>query len=132
MEARLSAECESVRVREFGSVGDCDTPTPPHPQTPTLCISVSDTGIGVAPELVEKVFDPFYQIKGGLQGKTPGTGLGLSICMRLVELHGGTIRMTSEGHNRGCRVTFCLPVVAGERVVSTTEGTVGRVMKDKK
>jgi signal transduction histidine kinase len=47
-------------------------------------ISVEDTGIGIAPDDQEKIFEEFYQVRGGVKDKTPGTGLGLSLAKRLV------------------------------------------------
>jgi len=71
---------------------------------------VSDTGIGIAPEYHEKIFEEFYQVRGGLTGKTPGTGLGLSPTKRMVEMHGGRIRVESEGEGKGSRFSFTLPI----------------------
>jgi signal transduction histidine kinase len=75
-----------------------------------LEVSVTDTGIGIPPEYQEKIFENFYQIRGGLTDKTQGTGLGLSLAKQLVELHGGGIRLKSEGRGRGSRFSFTLPV----------------------
>ncbi|MGD0277280.1 MAG: ATP-binding protein, partial [Syntrophales bacterium] len=51
-----------------------------------------------------------YQGQGGLVDKTPGTGLGLPLTQRLVELHGGTIWVESEGGVKGSKFCFVLPV----------------------
>ena len=75
-----------------------------------LIISVTDSGIGIAPENQEKIFDEFYQIQGGRVGKTPGTGLGLSLTKRMVEQHGGRIWVESEGESKGSRFSFSLPI----------------------
>lgn len=72
-------------------------------------ISVTDTGIGIAPEYQEKVFEPFYQMKSGIQDKTPGAGLGLSLCREIVEMHGGRIWVESAGLNQGSRFSFVIP-----------------------
>ncbi len=62
-------------------------------------VSVSDTGIGIAPGNLERVFDRFYQIDGGVNRLYKGTGLGLTICRHIVEHHGGRIWVESEyGH----------------------------------
>jgi signal transduction histidine kinase len=58
-------------------------------------IKVSDTGIGIPADQLERVFDPFVQIDSALDRKYEGTGLGLSLTRRLVELHGGTIELDS-------------------------------------
>ena len=56
-----------------------------------LRVAVRDTGIGVAPEARERIFDPFTQADGSTTREYGGTGLGLSICRRLVDLMGGTL-----------------------------------------
>jgi two-component system sensor histidine kinase HydH len=58
-----------------------------------VVISVRDTGRGIAPEQMDRLFDPYYQAAHGDQGI--GTGLGLSIIKHLVQLHGGTIFVDS-------------------------------------
>ena len=75
-----------------------------------LIISVSDTGIGIAPEEQEKIFDEFYQVIGGKRDKTPGTGLGLTIAMRFVKMHGGRLWVESKEKNKGSRFCFTLPL----------------------
>ncbi len=61
-----------------------------------LRIAVIDTGIGIAPENIHKLFQPFVQIDSALNRKYAGTGLGLSLVKRVVELHGGEVGLTSE------------------------------------
>jgi len=75
-----------------------------------IIVSVSDTGIGIAPENLQKVFEAFYQVSSGTTDKTPGTGLGLSLTRRFVEMHGGRIWVESEGLGKGSRFTFTVPV----------------------
>ncbi len=70
-------------------------------------VSVSDTGVGIAPEDHEAVFEEFRQV-GSSGAKQEGTGLGLALCRKFVELHGGTIRVTSEA-GRGTTFTFRIP-----------------------
>jgi two-component system NtrC family sensor kinase len=69
-------------------------------------VAVADNGHGIAPENLSKVFDPFFTTKE--VGK--GTGLGLPICQSIVEQHGGTIEIKSEGFGKGALVTVKLPV----------------------
>ncbi|OYQ65013.1 hypothetical protein B9G53_09115 [Pseudanabaena sp. SR411] len=61
-----------------------------------LRIAVIDTGIGIAPENIQKLFQPFIQIDSALNRQYQGTGLGLSLVKRIVELHGGKVGLTSE------------------------------------
>ncbi|HAA29687.1 MAG TPA: histidine kinase [Cyanobacteria bacterium UBA8553] len=61
-----------------------------------VTFSVADTGIGIAPEDRERIFEDFVQVKSGLQKKVKGTGLGLPISRKLVELLGGSVWVTSE------------------------------------
>ena len=76
-------------------------------------ISVTDTGVGIAPEERALVFEEFRQASGDYLRKTEGTGLGLSLAKRFVELHGGTIRIDSErGHGATFTVTLPGRVVA--------------------
>jgi PAS domain S-box-containing protein len=59
-------------------------------------LSVADTGIGIRPEEISGLFQPFHQIDTGLSRKHEGTGLGLSICKKLINLMGGEISVESE------------------------------------
>jgi len=61
-----------------------------------LLLSIRDTGIGIPPEQVEKVFQPFEQVADHLTRQHQGTGLGLPIAKALVELHGGELVLSSE------------------------------------
>jgi signal transduction histidine kinase len=70
-------------------------------------VSVSDTGVGIAPEDQEKVFEEFRQV-GTADKKVEGTGLGLALSRKFIELHGGRIWVESE-IGRGSTFTFTLP-----------------------
>jgi signal transduction histidine kinase len=72
-------------------------------------ISVSDTGIGIAPEDQEAIFEEFRQVGSHSAGKREGTGLGLALARKFVELHGGKIRVNSQV-GKGSTFTFTLPV----------------------
>jgi signal transduction histidine kinase len=71
-------------------------------------ISVTDTGVGIAPEDQEAVFEEFRQV-GSSAKKVEGTGLGLAISRKFVELHGGRIRVDSRP-GAGATFTFTLPI----------------------
>lgn len=74
-----------------------------------LKVSVSDTGPGIAPENLQKLFQPFRQLDGGLNRKHGGSGLGLNISRNFVELHGGKIGVSSQVGEGSC-FWFTLPV----------------------
>jgi GAF domain-containing protein len=80
-------------------------------------VDVSDSGIGIAPEDQERVFERFYRGEHPLVLETPGTGLGLSIVKQLVEMHQGRIWMKSKGiAGQGSTFSFTLPInQTGER-----------------
>lgn len=116
--ATLPVECDPVRIRQAlgylldnalkftetgGSVvvrvrdaGDC------------LCWEVQDTGIGIAPENHCHLFEKFYQTDSSATRKANGTGLGLAIVKRIVEIHGGEVRVESE-LGRGSTFGFLIP-----------------------
>ncbi|HEY0007724.1 MAG TPA: response regulator [Tepidisphaeraceae bacterium] len=74
-----------------------------------LNISVSDSGEGIEPDFLSHVFDRFRQADGTTTRQHGGLGLGLSIVKNLVELHGGLVRATSAGTNRGATFVVSLP-----------------------
>ena len=71
--------------------------------------SVTDTGVGIAPEDQPKIFEEFRQVGTDYAHKVEGTGLGLTLAKKFVELHGGKIWVTSEA-GKGSTFTFTLPV----------------------
>jgi PAS domain S-box-containing protein len=96
---------------------------------PTASIVVEDSGVGIAEEFLPNVFDRFRQADSGTTRRYGGLGLGLSIVRTLVELHGGTITVASDGLNKGSKFTISLPVreqpEAGiEPAVDQTAGSV--------
>ena len=72
-------------------------------------ISVTDTGIGIAPEDIPKLFSEFTQLESTYTKQHEGTGLGLALTKRLVELHGGRIWVESE-FGKGSRFIFAIPI----------------------
>jgi signal transduction histidine kinase len=77
-----------------------------------VAISVSDTGIGIAPEDQEAVFEEFRQVGRDDARKVEGTGLGLTLARKFVELHGGQIGVRSQV-GQGSTFTFTLPLRPG-------------------
>ena len=75
-------------------------------------IRVSDSGIGINPEMLPRVFDLFAQAEQPLDRSVGGLGIGLALSRSLVDLHGGSIAAASEGHGRGAQFTVRLPVEA--------------------
>jgi signal transduction histidine kinase len=80
-----------------------------------IVISVSDTGVGIAPEDQADVFDKFKQVGDTLTDKPKGTGLGLTICKEIVEHHGGRIWVESEV-GKGSTFSFALPVATTKQL----------------
>ncbi len=76
-------------------------------------LSVRDTGVGIAPELIGQVFEPFTQGDKSLHRTRGGLGLGLSLVKALVELHGGTVQVRSDGVGRGTEIVVTLPIAPG-------------------
>jgi signal transduction histidine kinase len=73
-------------------------------------IEVSDTGAGIAPELLPHIFELFTQGERELDRSEGGLGIGLTIVKRLVELHGGTVQVQSPGLGGGSQFTVRLPL----------------------
>jgi signal transduction histidine kinase len=73
-----------------------------------LAVDVSDTGIGIAPEALELVMEPFRQANGSFSREYEGTGLGLTISKNFIELHGGKLTIESEV-GVGTTVSVVLP-----------------------
>jgi DNA-binding response OmpR family regulator len=84
------------------------TPLPDNGWQSFVQISVTDTGLGISPEDMARLFTPFTQIKSHLTRTTEGTGLGLMMVLRLVELHGGAVAVTSAPGTGSC-FTIWLP-----------------------
>ncbi len=75
-------------------------------------ISVADTGIGIKPEDLARIFNPFEQADGSVNRHYKGTGLGLSLTEKFVKLHGGKIWAESDGEGKGSCFRFTLPKFA--------------------
>jgi len=77
-----------------------------------LHIAVRDNGIGIPPDMLEKIFDMFTQVDRTLERTRGGLGIGLTLVRRLVELHGGTIVARSEGQGKGSELEIVLRALA--------------------
>jgi CheY-like chemotaxis protein/HPt (histidine-containing phosphotransfer) domain-containing protein len=90
-----------------------------------LCLCVSDTGIGIAPEAQAQLFQPFTQAEGDTTRRYGGTGLGLAICRRLAELMGGAVTMDSTpGRGTTMRLRVTLPRAPLEDVAPEPQAPV--------
>jgi CheY-like chemotaxis protein/two-component sensor histidine kinase len=107
-----------------------------------VLVTVKDSGIGIPPEMLPKVFDLFMQVDRTLERSQGGLGIGLTLVRRLTEMHGGSVAVASDGPGKGATLTVRLPVrraaaapAAGEfqraRVGSLTQATVLVVEDDR-
>ena len=76
-------------------------------------IRVRDTGKGISPDLLARLFDPFAQSERPLDRSEGGLGIGLTLARRLAELHGGTIEAFSAGSGKGSEFVVRLPLASG-------------------
>lgn len=76
-------------------------------------VTVKDTGIGIAPEMLPRVFEKFWQADMSADQSRGGLGIGLTLVKRLVEMHRGTVEVRSDGRGRGTEVIVRLPLLAG-------------------
>ena len=83
-----------------------------HREHSQVEVSVTDTGVGIAPDFLPLVFDRFRQADSSITRTQGGLGLGLAIVRHLVEVHGGTVHAESEGEGKGARFTVRMPVRA--------------------
>lgn len=101
------------------SLTEVHNPSIPAPLNDSVEIRISDTGIGIAPDKLEKIFERFYRIDNDITGSTAGTGIGLHLCRSLVELHHGTITARNNTPSKGCE--FIIRIPAGRSHLSTEE-----------
>jgi signal transduction histidine kinase len=101
---KFTPEGGTVRVKTFNMPGF-------HASRPAIAIEVSDSGVGIEPEFLPRVFDAFEQGETARRRQFGGLGLGLAISKGLVEAHGGTIAARSDGPGRGATFTVTLHTV---------------------
>jgi len=96
-------------------------------------VSVRDTGVGLAPEMIDRVFDLFTQVEGSLDRAKGGMGIGLTLVRSLVVLHGGSVEASSAGLGKGSSFTVRLPSVPAPAIFDehiTRERAADGVRKD--
>ncbi len=98
-------EIRTLNVPAHGGANGSDMATVDE----TLVVEVQDSGIGISPELIHRIFHPFEQGSMTITKRFGGLGLGLSISRSFVEMHGGRLEATSEGRGRGATFRMVLP-----------------------
>jgi signal transduction histidine kinase len=88
-------------------------------------VTVTDDGIGIAAEDLRNVFDLFVQVDAAREHAQGGLGIGLTLVKRLVEMHGGTVSVESEGRGRGARFTVELPCAMEPSLAALSAGEAG-------
>jgi signal transduction histidine kinase/ActR/RegA family two-component response regulator len=114
----------AVKYTEHGAVTLSATVVDQDPESMRIRFSVTDTGIGISPEIQERLFQPFEQGDLRLARRKGGTGLGLAICKRLIDLMGGQIGVLSKS---GQGSTFWFELPFGR---ATAPAPVGKSMLD--
>jgi signal transduction histidine kinase len=110
----------AIKFTERGSVilevGIVDAFIPHNENTArkAVCFKIKDTGIGIKPDDLATLFQPFKQVDSGITRQYDGTGLGLMICRRLCTLMGGEISVSSEW-SKGSEFTVTLPLNKSSR-----------------
>lgn len=99
------------------------------PQDDQVTVEVRDTGAGIPPDMLEKIFDMFTQVHPDLERSHEGLGIGLSLVRHLVELHGGSVAAHSDGPGKGSRFTVTLPILrdAPEPAITDTVHDIPRI-----
>ncbi|MEG3930120.1 MULTISPECIES: ATP-binding protein [unclassified Microcoleus] len=113
----------AIKFTESGRVeisAELVTGNAQSPSNSQLAISVSDTGIGIPEDKLERIFESFEQADGSTGREYGGTGLGLTVAKQLVELHGGKISVSSTV-GVGSQFTFTLPVSESQPEFSSTQ-----------
>ncbi|MFH0754963.1 MAG: hybrid sensor histidine kinase/response regulator, partial [Candidatus Omnitrophota bacterium] len=81
-----------------------------NPENNNVTVTIEDTGPGIKPEDIPKLFEKFQQLEGAINQKVNGTGLGLAICKTIVEFHNGKVWIESK-LGEGSRFSFLLPII---------------------
>jgi signal transduction histidine kinase len=92
----------------------------------TAVVRVRDTGIGIAPDLLPRIFDLFTQEERSLDRSQGGLGIGLTLVRSLVEMHGGKVSVSSDGPGRGSEFDIQLPLIPAHRAAQQQPGDPGQ------
>src|SRR5258708_10141152 len=95
-----------------------------NPSETVLAVSVRDTGIGMEPEIMQRMFDPFEQGNRSFEHRFGGLGLGLAISKSLAQAHGGTLTAQSDGSNRGSTFTLSMQALPQSEAASVASKAV--------
>jgi len=87
-----------------------------NPSETVFTFSVRDSGIGMEPEVMQRIFDPFEQGNRSFEHRLGGLGLGLAISKSLAQAHGGTLTAQSEGSDRGSTFIFSMPTLPSAEI----------------
>lgn len=95
-----------------------------NPSETVFIVSVRDTGIGMEPEVMQRIFDPFEQGNRSFEHRFGGLGLGLAISKSLAQAHGGTLTAQSDGSNRGSTFTLSMQALPKGEAASVASKAV--------
>ena len=103
-----------LTVERADEPGPAGTESASQLLAPQVVIRVRDTGIGIAADRIEAIFDMFTQLDTSLERSTSGLGIGLTLVRALAEMHGGTVEASSSGIGQGSELVVRLPIVIEE------------------
>ncbi|WP_292753765.1 response regulator [Nostoc sp. NMS4] len=109
---------EGQRGRGAGGAGEVNSAS----SSQNLCFHITDTGIGIASEEIGKLFQPFIQLDSSLNRQYNGTGLGLALVKKIINLHGGTVLVSSEVGKGSC-FTAHIPYRISDNLLRRTQVT---------
>lgn len=79
-----------------------------------VALTVTDTGVGLAPSDLKRIFKRFYRVPGRIAVRVKGTGIGLFLVRTIAKQHGGSVAAVSPGPNQGTTITLMLPLAASD------------------
>ena len=109
----LTVECEDDSNADRGAAEATRV-------APQVVVRVRDTGIGIAADQLERVFDMFTQVDTSLERSLTGLGIGLTLVRTLTEMHGGSVEVSSDGANHGSEFVVRLPIAMEAQTPEST------------